>query len=339
MPAVLLWNIEHSSAYQDSFSPKNSFINEVLLACRKDYAMSAVVLLEVTTQESTAQFAQNLQFQHSFHGEGSALKYAILTEAAHKSRDVTAYFPSFSDKPRGIAHVTAKGLPPLLVTHIKSDQGTSGAACLRDVCEQMRENMHGSPPDWPQTGVIALADWNLIADEASNVTRKFGGAIVAPDEPTRYPKIAANQIMQPAEGAKTLDYACVFGDLKEKKSLASFVPDFPYLRSTAALLDVYLKRVEERVASLGTSLEQNAASVLNALASNTSLVNTNAILDQQAGLENEKSGLDKAVKKISEFRERLSSRHRLDNGDRKALHQLVTQAGMGPDHLPVIVQW
>ena len=97
---------------------------------------------------------------------------------------------------------------------------------------------------------MALADWNLIAAEAVEVTKRFGGRIVAPAQPTRYPRIPANQIMQPAANAKTLDYACVFGTLKENTSLSAFVPDVFYLRSVVPLLDEYLRRVDKTVATL-----------------------------------------------------------------------------------------
>lgn len=278
MPAILLWNIEHSSGYQDVFSSKNSFINEVIGTCIKGFDVSVVVLLEVTTQDSVDQFAYNHSLQYSVHGEGTSLKYAILTTGQHECTDVTAYFPSFADKPRGIAHVrTASGdIPPLLVTHIKSDQGMSGAACLKDICQQLPENMQTSPVKWPRNGVIALADWNLKASEAREVTRIFGGAIAAPNEPTRYPKIAANQIMQPAGDAKTLDYACVFGTLQKSDSLSAFVPDAYYLRSIFALLDIYLKRVQEKVTSLSESITENESSALKALVTNLSHVGLNA---------------------------------------------------------------
>ncbi len=341
MPAILLWNIEHSSGYQDVFSSKNSFINEVIGTCIRESGVSVVILLEVTTEDSVDQFAYNHGLKHSVHGEGTSLKYAILTKGVHECTDVTPYFPSFSDKPRGIAHVaTSSGdIPPLLVTHIKSDQGMSGVACLKDVCQQLPESMHTSPAKWPRTGMIALADWNLKADEARDVTRISGGTIVAPNEPTRYPKIAANKIMQPAEEAKTLDYACVFGDLQHNKSLSAFVPDVYYLRTILVLLETYLKRVEEKVTNLGESITENEMSVLKALEKNLSLVSLSAILSQQQGLQKDKSSFDLAAQQIAEFRERIRSRSRLDEKDRQVLHQLITQAGMGPDHLPVIVSW
>ncbi|SIT46571.1 hypothetical protein BN2476_520001 [Paraburkholderia piptadeniae] len=341
MPAILLWNIEHSSGYQDVFSSKNSFINEVIGACIKGFDVSVVILLEVTTQDSVDQFAYNHSLQYSVHGEGTSLKYAILTKGRHECTDVTAYFPSFADKPRGIAHVRiASGdIPPLLVTHIKSDQGMSGAVCLRDICQQLPENMHTSPEKWPRKGVIALADWNLKAGEARDVTRVFGGTIAAPNEPTRYPRIAANQIMQSAEEAKILDYACVFGTLQQNESLSASVPDVYYLRSILVLLDTYLKRVQEKVTSLSRSIAENELSVRKALAKNLSLVGLNAIFSQQEGLQKDKSNFDLAVEQISEFRTRIASRSRLDDQDRQVLHRLITQSGMGPDHLPVIVSW
>lgn len=341
MPAILLWNIEHSSGYQDVFSSKNAFINEVIGICVREFDVSVVILLEVTTETSVDQFAYNHGMTCSVLGEGTALKYAILTKGKHEHSDVTAYFPSFTNKPRGVAYVRAAavGIPPLLVTHIKSDQGMSGNACLKDICAQMPENMHTSSPKWPGSGVIALADWNLEADEARNVTRSSAGTIVAPDEPTRYAKIAANQIMQPSEKAKILDYACVFGTLQQNHALTAFVPDVYYLRSILGLLDVYLKRVQQTVTTLGASLSENEASVLRALSVNVPLVRLNAQLAKQEALQEEKSGLDRAVELISAFRERLANRSRLDEQDRQVLHQLITQAGMGPDHLPVILRW
>lgn len=341
MPAILLWNIEHSSGYQDVFSSKNAFINEVIGACIREFDVSVVILLEVTTQDSVGQFAYNHSLTCSVLGEDTSLKYAVLTKGPHVCTDVTAHFPSFKNKPRGIAHVhvASGGIPPLLVTHIKSDQGMSGTECLKDICAQLPENMHTSPPKWPGSGVLALADWNLEADEARNVTRSAAGAIVAPDEPTRYSKIAANKIMQPSEKAKILDYACVFGTLQHNHALTAFVPDVYYFRSILGLLDVYLERVQEKVTTLSASLSENEASVLNALSMNMPLVRLNAALSEQDALQDKKSRLDHASELIAAFRERLANRGRLDEQDRQVLHQLITQAGMGPDHLPVIIRW
>lgn len=340
MAAILLWNIEHSSGYQDVFSSKNAFINEVIGTCIREFDVSVVILLEVTTEDSVDQFAYNHSLTYSVLGEGTSLKYAVLTKGQHECTDVTAHFPSFTNKPRGIAHVrVASGaIPPLLVTHIKSDQGMSGTECLKDICAQLPEKMHTSPPKWPSSGVLALADWNLEADEARNVTRS-AGAIVAPDEPTRYSKIAASKIMQPSERAKILDYACVFGTLQHNHALTAVVPDVYYLRSILGLLDVYLKRVQEKVTTLSESLSENETTVLKALSMNVPLVRLNAALSEQDALQNKKTGMDRAAELIAAFRERLASRSRLDEQDRQVLHQLITQAGMGPDHLPVIIRW
>jgi hypothetical protein len=343
MPAILLWNIEHSGGFQDVFSSKNAFINEVIGSCVRKYDVTVVVLLEVTSEDSVDQFAYNCGFSQSIYGDGTSLKYAILTKSGHTCTDATAYFPSFSDKPRGVVHVASapgSGIPPLVVTHIKSDLGRSGATCLADMCQQMRENMHTSPPKWPGSGVMALADWNLTAAEAVEVTSHFGGKIVAPAQPTRYPKIPANKIMQPAGDAKTLDYACVFGALKENASLTAFVPDVFYLRSVTPLLDRYLQRVVETVDMLAQRLGENEA-VLNAALTggNMPCVRAESILSDQEGLEQSKSKISQARDAIALFRERINTRDRLDEADRQIFHQLITQAGMGPDHLPVVIGW
>jgi|SRR6185312_9244925 len=343
MPAILLWNIEHSSGFQDAFSSKNAFINEVIGSCIQKYDVTAVVLLEVTSEDSIDQFAYNCSFLPSIHGDGTSLKYAILTKHGHTCTDATAYFPSFSDKPRGVVHVASapgSGIPPLLVTHIKSDLGTSGAACLGDICQQMRENMHTSPPKWPRSGVMALADWNLIADDAVEVTKRFGGKIVAPALPTRYPRIPANQIMQPAANAKTLDYACVFGTLTESVSLSAFVPDVFYLRSVLPLLDEYLQRVDKTVATLDEGLRESEEAMGAALSGgNMPWVRLEAIASKQESLGKSKSKVSHAREAIADFRERIKDRDRLDATDRQIFHQLITQAGMGPDHLPVVIDW
>lgn len=341
MPAIMLWNIEHTSGFQDVFSSKNAFINEVLGIAVDQYDIAAVILLEITTKESVDQYAYNRGFNSVYLGEGTALKYGILSKAVPVCTDVTAYFTSFADKQRGIAHIqlNSGGIPPLLVTHIKSDQGLSGAACLQDICLQVRENMQSGSRNWPQSGVMALADWNLKADDAIEVTRVAGGQILAPDEPTRYSKVPATQIMQPLGEAKTLDYACVFGTLRERPTLRAFVPDVYYYRTVLDLMDTYLKRVQAVVADIGPKLTQNEVAVTNALMQNMPAVRTNALLNEQSALAKDLQSYELAAAQIAAFRERLARRDRLNEADRRVLHQLITQTGMGPDHLPVIISW
>jgi hypothetical protein len=343
MPSILVWNIEHSSGYQDVFSPKNQFVNEVLARCIQKYGVSVIVLLEVTDTGSVAQFAYNRGLSLSTFGEGTTLKYAIMTSHAHECRDVTDYFPSFANKPRGMVHVSSangSAIPPLLVTHIKSDLGMSGIECLADIGNQMRENIHSSPRMWPYTGVIALADWNLEASEALKVTTVNGGRIVAPQEPTRYPSIPAHKIMQPVGNAKTLDYGCVFGALAANPSLGATVPDVFDLRSIKPLLDTYLERVGERVATLNDKSALSEANLSAALtAGNLTEVGMNAALDEQRQLSESKDTFERVHDAISEFRDRIASRDRLDDNDKRVFRQLVAQAGLGPDHVPVVISW
>lgn len=343
MPAILMWNIEHSSRYQEVFSPKNQFVNEVLERCIQKYDVSVIILLEVTDAGSVGQFAYNKGLRLSTFGEGTTLKYAIMTSHAHECRDVTAYFPSFANKQRGMLHVSiadGSGIPPLLVTHIKSDMGVSGIECLTDIGNQVRENIHSSTRMWPHTGVIALADWNLEAGEALKVTRVSGGKIVAPQEPTRYPAIPAHKIMQPVGNAKTLDYGCVFGALAANPSLSATVPDVFDLRSIKPLLETYLERISERVATLNQQNVLSEANLNAALtAGNLSLVGLNAAFDEQSKLSESKNTFERVRDAISEFRERIARRDRLDESDKRVFRQLVAQAGLGPDHVPVVISW
>ncbi|WP_431257266.1 hypothetical protein ACQ86G_21795 [Roseateles chitinivorans] len=344
MPAILIWNIQHSSGFQDSFSEKNNLINEVLENCIRDQGVTAVILLEITSRESVEQFARNRQLDLTIHGDGSSLKYAVLTKGAHRCTDVTPYFPSFSDKPRGVVHVGFGSMPALLITHIKSDSGDSGLACLSDICKQLPENMHSNSQRWPQAGVIALADWNLEAKNAEIVANLFQAKIVAPSMPTRYSSIAVDKITSPKVGEKTLDYACVFGGLKYSPSISAMVPDIFYERSVGFIFEKYLDHIKGKRRILKQEIQKREDELKAALDSKKAGKNiTNTTLKAlQSALEvpqNEKIVYDVAKRTVRTLYERIGARARLTDTDQQAIHQLITQPGMGPDHLPVVIKW
>ncbi|GAB4511431.1 MAG: hypothetical protein Tsb0019_06940 [Roseibium sp.] len=343
MPSIIIWNIQHSSGFQDTFSAKNAFINEVLGNCVQTHKVSAIILLEVTDTNSVNQFAQNRGFHASIHGQGSTLKYAILTNYPHEVTDATDYFGSFAGKPRGIVHVACRdhsGFPPLLVTHIKSDLGKSGAACLGDIGQQMKESMSPASAKWPSSGAIAVADWNLESDQAVQVASMSGGRIVAPREPTRYPFIPPQKILQPVGGGKVLDYACVFGGLAASNSFEAFVPDVFHLRSVMPLLEGYLKQIVDKVNDLDQKNQKIETELMTAMNSgNFSLVGMNAVLDEQSKLSGEKNIFDNLRLELTGFMERIARHDRLDQYDKQVVRQLFAQAGIGPDHMPVIISW
>ena len=68
-------------------------------------------------------------------------------------------------------------------------------------------------------------------------------------------------------------------------------------------------------------------------------VRLEAIASKQEGLGKSKSKISHTREAIADFRERIKDRDRLDETDRQIFHQLITQAGMGPDHLPVVISW